>query len=117
MNRHHAVIHLASVAVPLARSPHGLAAALARARLVHTTDRFGVGMLLRHDLLTAVSQLLFIPLDRFEKALQRPRRRPRPQGDRLGCLAVQIGQLALDIDPQQPPCIAAAKTIREQCEK
>lgn len=76
-----------------------------------------MSVLLGHHPLAAVKQFFFIPLDRFEKALQRPRRGPGLQGDRLGRFAVQIGKLALDIDSQQPPCIASAKTICEQREK
>ena len=113
MNRHHAVVHFATVAVPLPRDPHRLATALGRARFIHAPDRFGGGVLLSHDPLAAVSQLFFIPLDRFEKALQRPRCGPRLQGDHLRRFAVQIGQLALHIDSQQPPCIASAKTVGE----
>jgi len=117
MNRHHTVVNLASVTVVLPRGPHGLLAALGRARLIHATNRFGVSVLPSHDRLAAVSQFLFIPLDRFQKALQRPRRSPEPQGDRLGRLAVQIRQLALDINPQQSSCIPSAKTIGKQREK
>ncbi len=99
MNTHNTVVDLPSVAIPLAGNSHGRSAALGRARLVHATDRLGVGMILGDDLLAAISKLLFIPLDRFEKALQRPRRGLELQADRLGRLAVQIGELALDINP------------------
>jgi len=92
-------------------------AALGRARFIHATDGLRVSVLLDHDPLDAVSRLLFIPFDRFEKSLQRPRRGPRPQGDRLGRLAVQIGQLPLHIDSQQPPCIASPKTVGKQRQK
>lgn len=99
MNPHNTVVDLPPVAIPLASSSHGRFAALGRARLVHATDGLGVGMILGDDLLAAISKLLFIPLDRFEKALQRPRRGLEPQGDRLGRLTVQIGELAFDINP------------------
>ncbi len=69
MNCHHTIIDLASIAVPLAGNSHGLFAALGRARLIHTTDRFGMSVLLGHDLLASISQFFFIPFDRFEKAL------------------------------------------------
>ena len=69
MNGNHTVVDLTPVAVPLATGPNGLVAALGRARLVHATDRVGVGMLCDNDLLAPVSELLFIPLNRFEKAL------------------------------------------------
>jgi hypothetical protein len=45
-------------------------------------------MVFRHDLLAPVSELLFIPLDRFEKALQCPRRGLELQGNGLRRLAV-----------------------------
>jgi len=117
VNADHAVVNLSPVAVPLPGNPHRRLAALRRARLVHATDGFVMGMLSGNDLLTAIAKFLFIPLDRFEKALQRPRRGPRLQGDRLRRFAVQIGKLALDIDSQQPPCIASAETISEQRQK
>jgi hypothetical protein len=99
VNADHAAVDLPAVAVPLATNSHGRFAALGRARFVHATDGFAVGMLLGNDLLAAISEFLFIPLDRFEKALQRPRRGAELQGDRLGRLAVQIRQLAFDINP------------------
>jgi len=69
MNCDHAVVDLTPVAVPLATGPNGLVAALGRARLVHTTNRVGVGVLCGDDLLAPISELLFIPPNRFEKAL------------------------------------------------
>jgi hypothetical protein len=69
MNAHHTVVDLSTAAIPLATGGHRLAAALAGARLIHTTDRLRMGMLLGHHLLAAISELLFIPLDRLQKAL------------------------------------------------
>ena len=69
MNCNHTVVDLTPVAVPLAIGSNGLVAAFGRARLVHATDRVGVGMLCGNDLLAPISELLFIPLNRFEKAL------------------------------------------------
>lgn len=117
MNRHHTVVDLAPVAVPLPTDSHRLFAALGRTRLVHATDGLRVGMVCGDNLLAAISELLFIPLDRFEKALQRPRRPLESQGDRLGRFAVQVGQLTFDIDSQQITRVAAAKTVREQRQK
>ena len=91
MNRHDGVVDLPAIAVPLACNSHGRFAALRRARLIHATNGVGVRVLLGHNLLASVSQFLFIPLDRFQKALQRPWSGPEFQGDRLGRLAVQIG--------------------------
>ncbi len=69
MNAHNTVVDLPTVAIPLATGAHRLVAALGRARLVNATDGLPMGMVLGHDLLAAISQLLFIPLDRFEKTL------------------------------------------------
>jgi hypothetical protein len=69
MNAHDAIVDLPTVAIPLATDTHRIFAALGRAGLVHTTDGFGMGMVFRDDPLAAISELLFIPLDRFEKAL------------------------------------------------
>lgn len=117
MNADHAVVHLAAIAVPLAPHAHGLPAALGRARFVDAANRLRMSVLLGHDRLTAVTQLLFIPLDRFEEPLQRPRRPAGLQGDRLGRFAMQIRELALDIDSQQLPGITPSETIAEQRQK
>ena len=69
MNAHNTVVDLSTVAIPLAPDTHCLVAALGSARLVHTTDGLGVAMVVSNDLLAPISELLFIPLDRFEKAL------------------------------------------------
>jgi hypothetical protein len=69
MHSHHAVVNFATVSVPLPTDAHRISAAFGRARLVHATDRVGVGVLCGNDLLTSISELLFIPLDRFEKTL------------------------------------------------
>jgi hypothetical protein len=69
MHSHHAVVHLASVAVPLPRDAHRVVAALGNAGLVHRADRVRMAMILGHDLLTTVVELFFIPLDGFQKTL------------------------------------------------
>jgi hypothetical protein len=69
MNAHHTIVDLPAATIPLATRGHRVVAALVRARLVHATDRLGVGMVLGHNLLASISELLFIPLDRLEKAL------------------------------------------------
>jgi len=69
MNGHHTVVDLAQVAIPLAGGPHRLVATLGRARLVNATDGLGVRMVFGHNLLTSVSQLFFIPFNRFEESL------------------------------------------------
>ena len=81
------VIDLPPVPIPLTIDAHRLLAALRRAGLVHATDGFVMGMVFRDDLLAAVPEFLFIPLGRFEKTLQGPRRGLGLQGDRLDVLA------------------------------
>lgn len=128
MDSHHTVVDLSPVAVVLTSGAHRLDAAFGRAGLVHATagtrqpvlpgaGSLWVGMVLGDDLLAAISQLLFIPLDRFQKSLQRPRRRLKTQGDRLGRFAVQVRQLTLDINSQQIPGVAPAETVGEQRQK
>jgi hypothetical protein len=117
MNSHRTIVDLATVAVVLSANTHGLPTAFGRAGLVHAADRFGMGMVLRDDLLAAVSELLFIPLDQFEKTWQRPRCDFELQGNAFGRFAVQIRQLTFDINPQQIPRLASPKAIGEQREK
>jgi len=111
MNPHHAVVDFPAVAVPLARDAHGLFAAFRRARLIDAADGFRMRVIPGHDRLASVTQLLLVPPDRFEETLQRPRRGAELQANGLGRLAVQIGELSLDINPQPPSCIASPKTI------
>jgi hypothetical protein len=63
MYPYHAVIDLAAVAVVLSTRAHSFAAALRDAGLVDAPDGLGMRVFAGHDLLTAVSQFLFIPLD------------------------------------------------------
>jgi hypothetical protein len=69
MNPHNTVVDLPAVAVVLSSNTHRIFAAFRRARFVDATDRLGMGVVFGHDLLASISQLLFIPLDQFEKAL------------------------------------------------
>jgi hypothetical protein len=117
MHRHDAIVDLAAAAVVLPPRADGLAAALGDAGLVHAPNGVGMRVLASHNLLAAVPQLLFIPLDRFQEALQRARRFAELQGDRLGRLATHVGELSLDINLQQRPRVAAAKTVGEQSQK
>jgi hypothetical protein len=48
---------------------HRVVTALGDPGLVHHADRVGVSVIVGHDLLAAVVELLFIPLDRFQKTL------------------------------------------------
>jgi hypothetical protein len=69
MHSHHAVIHLAPIAIPLPPHAYRVVAALGDPRLVHHADRLRVTLLSSHYLLATVVEFLFIPLDRFEKTL------------------------------------------------
>lgn len=117
MHSHGAIIDLAAIAVVLPRCAHRFAATLGDARFVHAPDGFGMRVLASHDLLAAVSKFLLIPLDRFQKALQRAGCFPKLQGDGLGRLAMHVGELSLDINLQQHPRLVAAKAIGEQRQK
>lgn len=90
MDAHDTVVDFALVAVILPSSSHGLLAAFANAGLVHTADGVLVRVIGGHDPLAAVPQLFFIPLDRFQEALQRPRSGSKSQSNRLGRLAMHI---------------------------
>ena len=117
MHSHDAIVDLAAVAVVLPPHADRFVTALADAGLVHTSDGLEMRVVASHDLLAAISQLLFVPLDRFQKALQRARRFPELQRDRFGRLAMHVGKLTLDINPQQGSRIAATETIGEQGQK
>lgn len=117
MHGHGAVVDLAFVAVPLPRAADRGRAALARPRLVDATDRLRVSMLLRHDPLTPITHVLFSPLHRFEKTLQRPRRNTLPQCDRLGVLAGFVRQLPPHVHLQQLPGVAPSKTPGKRLQK
>lgn len=117
MHSHSAIVDLAAVPVVLPSSPHCFAATLGDARFVHAPDGVGMRVLASHDLLAAVAKSRLIPLDRFQKALQRAGCFPKLQGDGLGRLAMHVGELALDIDLQQRPGLDASKTIGEQGQK
>jgi hypothetical protein len=69
MHSHHTVIHLAPVAVPLPRNADRVVAALGNPGLVHDADRVGMRVIFGHDLLAAVVEFFFIPLDGFEETL------------------------------------------------
>ena len=69
MNSNHTVVDLTSVPIPLASGPYRLTATLGRAGLIDATDRLGMSMLSSNDLLAPISQPLFVPFNRFKKAL------------------------------------------------
>jgi len=69
MHTHDAVVHLSPVAIVLPTHAHGMLAALAHARLVHDADGLRMRLVPSYDLLAAVAEFRFIPLDRFGKTL------------------------------------------------
>jgi hypothetical protein len=69
MHSHHAVVHLAPVAIPLSSDPHRVVSTLGDCGLVHNADRLGVGVVFGNGLLATVVKFLFIPLDGFEETL------------------------------------------------
>jgi hypothetical protein len=69
MHHDHAVVDLAEVAAPLALDACRVVAALPHPRLVHRANRLRMGVVGSDDLLAAVTEFFFIPLDRFEKSL------------------------------------------------
>lgn len=117
MNAHNTVIDLPAIAIPLPADAHGFFTAFGVARLIHAANGLRVAMIPGDDLLTAISELLFIPLDRFKKTLQSPRRSVKPQGNGLGRLAVHVRQLAIHINSQQTPGLAPAETIGKRRQK
>lgn len=69
MHCHDTVINLAAVAIPLSGDTDSVLAALGRGRLIDQPDGLRIFVFLDHELLAAVSHLLFIPLNRFEEPL------------------------------------------------
>jgi hypothetical protein len=69
MHSHHAIVHLAPVAIPLPRDAHRVVPALGDRGLVHHADRLRVAVIAGHDLLATVVELFFIPLDGFQETL------------------------------------------------
>jgi hypothetical protein len=69
MHSHHAVVHLAPVAIPLSSHAHRVVSTLGDRGFVHHADRVGVSVLFTDDPLTTIVEFLFIPLDGFEETL------------------------------------------------
>jgi hypothetical protein len=69
MDADDAVVHLAATAEPLPPRPDRMRAALGGARFIDTADGLGMTMVAGHQLLTAVADVTFIPLDRFQEPL------------------------------------------------
>jgi len=63
MHSHHAVVHLAPVAIPWPSHAHRVVATLGDPGLIHHADRLRVTMIVGNDLLATIVEFLFIPLD------------------------------------------------------
>ena len=81
-----AVLHFPPIAVVLPLDAGGVPAAFGDARLVDAADRLGAGVLVGDDLLATIPELLFIPHNGLQKALQRSRGHALIQGHRLRIL-------------------------------
>lgn len=66
---HDGVLDLAPISVVLPLRACGMSSTLGHARFVDQSDRLGIGVLGRDQLLAPVDQLLLVPLDAFEKTL------------------------------------------------
>lgn len=84
------VFDLAAIAIVLSLRSNSMIAALGGAGLIDASNRVGMSMLLSDNRLTAVTQLFFVPLDRFEKTLQRPRFGIESQRNRLDTFSRHI---------------------------
>jgi hypothetical protein len=107
------VLKLPPIAIVLSLDTGRVAATFGNTRLVDAADRFATGVLIGNHLLATISQLLFIPHDRFQKPLQRPRGHPLIQGNGLRILTMHARQQTTYIDLQQ---IAARRPGKATCE-
>jgi hypothetical protein len=69
MDADDAIVHLAEAAEPLPPRPDRMRAALGGARFIDAADGLDMGVVTGHQLLTAVADVIFIPLDRFQETL------------------------------------------------
>jgi hypothetical protein len=69
VDAYHAVVDLASAAVPLPPDTDRLTATFGNPRFIQDSDRFSMRMVLGHSLLATVMEFLFIPLDAFQETL------------------------------------------------
>ena len=101
VNSHHAVVDFPCPPTPLPLRPGRVHAALGDAGFVDQTDRLRIGVFAGDERLTAIPQLLLVPLDRFEKTLQCPWGNARFQRHRFDGLTFQRRELSLHISLQQ----------------
>ena len=69
MNTDDTVFDFAAIAVVLAGNADRVTTALVGPRFVDGSNGFGVGVIPGNDLLAAVAEQFFIPLDRLEESL------------------------------------------------
>ncbi len=112
-----AVLNLPSITVVLPLDASRVSAALGRSRLVDAADRLGTGVFVGNHLLATISQLLFIPHDRFQKPLQSPRGHPLIQGNSLGVLPLDARQQTSHVDLQQLAASGPGEAICETRQK
>ena len=112
-----AVLDFAAVAVVLTLHAGRVPAAFGRSRLIDHAQRRGVRMLGSHQLLAAVAEPLFVPADRFEKALQRAGRHPLSQRERLDILALDVAEQPANVNRQKQPASRPAKAVGKQTQK
>lgn len=90
MDSHSTVFNLTAIAIVLSLRSDGMVAALGCAGLIDAPNRVGMSMLLSDNRLTAVTQFFFVPLNRFEKTLQRSRFGIESQRDGLDTFSLHI---------------------------
>jgi hypothetical protein len=112
-----AVLDLASVAIVLTLHTRCLIAALGGAGFIDHANRRRIGVLAGHQLLATVADLLLVPGDGLEKALQCPRRNLLIQRHRLDILALHVAQQSTHVNRQQSPACGPAKAIGKQRQK
>jgi len=92
-------------------------AALRRSRFVDHADRLRVNVLAGHQLLTAIAKQLLIPLDGFEKPLQRSWSNAPRKRHGFDILALHIAEQTSDVNREQTPARRPTKAIGKQNQK
>ena len=112
-----AVFDLTPVSIVLPFDASGVVATLGRAGLVDAPDRIGGGMFAGDDRLTAITKLLFIPNDGFEKTLQSSWSHALLEGDRFGVFSLHAREQSSNIDEQQSTTFGASEAVMKTGEK
>jgi len=84
---------------------------------IDQTARLRVRVLGRNQLLTAVTEQVLVPLDGFEKTLQRSDREMLLQRQRFDVLSLDVAEQPADVDCEQPPAGRSAKALGKQTPK